>query len=72
MQSEIQDVIDLEFYQPIDKEGKLCEENMKLNIESAKRANETVERILARTKFISDDIEAVFLKRTQFEVLVQA
>ena len=56
MQSEIQDVINLEFHQPIDKEGKLCEENMKLNIESAKLANETVEKILTKTKFISDDI----------------
>ena len=49
MQSEIQDVIDLGFHQPIDKEGKLSEENMKLNIEAAKLANDTVEKILART-----------------------
>ena len=49
MQSEIQDVIDLQFHQPIDKEGKLSEENMKLNIEAAKLVNDTVEKIMART-----------------------
>ena len=65
-------MINLEFHQPIDKEGKLYEENMKVNVESAKLANDTVEKILARTKFVSDDIQAVCLKRTQFEVLVQA
>ena len=63
MQSEIQDVINLQFQHQIDKDGKICEENIEVMAKSAKLASDTLEKILAQTNYIDEDIHTVFIRK---------
>ena len=58
--------------QPFDQKGDIDEESMKINLESAKLADDLLSNMLSQTHLINDDIYQVFIKKTQLDVIVQA